>query len=307
MRELMSKNNNSADNTKELMERNSMTGRWVRRVSNDETLSINLIPQSFITIINNVVSYTDIGPIIEKISNERKNEQVEILEYIYNKIIDSLDNYRVYDKGIDKVFNHCENHASEFDNKIRAISKEFDYNFKHNNNNDLLLKISSAYLKVLFSYLFSSFILNKSKVKNENVIYSKLTSFKDYIQSVMEKIFIPQDQTGELDFEKSIYAEFIYGKKDIQELNLLSQHDTRFKNSLALIKEHNEGILNNNSIYKNKLAGSYSETKPEIIKFIMSLHTLLCDIDNLIKMREEIKNIEDEDIFKTYELRMKGD
>lgn len=296
-------NNNVSE---EVMLRDVRTGRWIKRSDKETALSSNLVPSSLITINNNVINYTDTNKIIEKIAKERKESRVVFLEDRFNKIVDSLDNYRAYGSGIEKVFDACESHAGEFDNRIRAIASDFDYEFKYNNENSVLLNISSAYLKILFSYIFSSFVLHKSKVKNETVIYTKLLSFKDCLQSIFEKILIPNSYHGDIVYSRSMYSLFIFGSMDIFYINELIKYDRRFENELILIKSHNKSLITkNNREYPNEVNLSVKfyqiENGEDKWNFINSLRVLLCDIDNLISIRDEIGNIEDETVFIEYE------
>ncbi|HDY8002509.1 TPA: hypothetical protein ACGUMO_004561 [Vibrio vulnificus] len=292
--------------SEELMLRDKSTGRWLKRVDEDFILSKNLVPSSFITVNNNLINYTDTNKIIQKIVQERKESRTVFLEDRFNRIIDSLDNYRAYGSGIEKVFDACENHASEFDNRIRALVGEFDYGFTYNNENSNLLNVSSAYLKVLFSYIFSSFVLHKSKVKNETVIYTKLESFKSYLQSVLERILIPYNYGNQLDYSESMYSNMIFGDLDIQYVTKLVQFDKRFDDELTLIKSHSVRLVSDSYSYQTDIRGSYKKIREsdEKFKYVSELYDLLCDIDRLILIREEIHSISDETIFLEYEAHL---
>ncbi|WP_221794678.1 hypothetical protein [Oceanobacter mangrovi] len=290
--------------SEELMLRDKSTGRWIKRVDEDVNLSKNLVPDTLITVNNNIINYTDTNRIIEKIVEVRKTSRIVFLEDKFNKVVDSLDNYRAYNVGIEKVFNACEEHSSEFDNRIRSIIGEFDYGFGYKNDNEHLLNVSSTYLKVLFSYIYSSFILHKDKVKNETVIYTKLESFKSYLQEVIERILIPTRFSHELDYRNSIYSNMIYGDMDIDNVRSLVKFDRRFSDELDLIKSHTKTLVGND--YCSDISGSfmrYSEYD-EKIKYVSGLYILLCDIDNLIKIRQEIHSITDKTIFIEYEANL---
>lgn len=295
-----------ANVSEELMLRDKSTGRWLKRVDEDFTLSKNLIPSSFITVNNNIINYTDTNKIIQKIVQERNVSRTVFLEDRFNKIIDSLDNYRAYGSGIEKVFDACESHASEFDNRIRAITSEFDYDFSYKNENSNLLNVSSAYLKVLFSYIFASFVLHKSKVKNETVIYTKLNSFKSYLQSVLERVLIPSRYDGNLNYSESMYSKMIFGKMEIQYVTKLVQFDRRFDDELTLIKCHSVSLVSNDYSSRPEISGSFKNfsTNNERFKYVSNLYDLLCDIDRLILIREEIHSISDEKIFLEYETHL---
>lgn len=289
--------------SEELMLRDKSTGRWIKRSDEDFTLSNNLVPSTFITVNNNVINYTDTNKIIQKIYQERKTSRIAFLEDKFNKIVDSLDNYRAYNVGIEKVFDACEEHSSEFDNRIRAIVEDFDYIFSRGNSNETLINVSSAYLKVLFSYIYSSFIIHKDKVKNETVIYSKLESFKSYLQKVLEQILIPTKHYGELDYSNSMYSNMIYGSMTINHISKLVKFDSRFSTELDLIKHHTKTLAKNDNYSGSELSGSfrcYSENDKRF-KYIVELHALLSDIDSLILIREEIHSINDDTIFVEYE------
>ncbi|HHX8512497.1 TPA: hypothetical protein ACVO12_004765 [Vibrio diabolicus] len=295
---------NMTNVSEELMLRDKSTGRWIKRVDEDVNLSKNLIPATLITVNNNIINYTDTNRIIEKIVEARKTSRIVFLEDKFNKVVDSLDNYRAYNVGIEKVFNACEEHSSEFDNRIRSIIGEFDYEFGYENDNKHLLNVSSAYLKILFSYIYSSFILHKDKVKNETVIYTKLESFKIYLQQVIESILIPTRLFDKLDYRNSMYSNMIYGNMNIDTVRSLVKFDTRFRDELDLIKNHTATLVENN--YCSDIFGSfnrYSEDD-EKYKYISDLYILLCDIDNLIKIRKEIDSITDETIFIEYEANL---
>ncbi|MFM5521987.1 hypothetical protein [Aeromonas jandaei] len=295
-----------ANVSEELMLRDKSTGRWLKRVDEDFTLSKNLIPSSFITVNNNIINYTDTNKIIQKIVQERNVSRTVFLEDRFNKIIDSLDNYRAYGSGIEKVFDACESHASEFDNRIRAITSEFDYDFSYKNENSNLLNVSSAYLKVLFSYIFASFVLHKSKVKNETVIYTKLNSFKSYLQSVLERVLIPSRYDGNLNYSESMYSKMIFGEMEIQYVTKLVQFDRRFDDELTLIKCHSVSLVSNDYSSRPEISGSFKNfsTNDERFKYVSNLYDLLCDIDRLILIREEIHSISDENIFLEYETHL---
>jgi hypothetical protein len=292
--------------SEELMLRDKSTGRWLKRVDEDFTLSKNLVPSSFITVNNNVINYTDTNKIIQKMVQERKESRTIFLEDRFNKIIDSLDNYRAYGSGIEKVFDACESHASEFDNRIRAIASEFDYDFSYNNENSNLLNVSSAYLKVLFSYIFASFVLHKNKVKNETVIYTKLESFKQYLQSVLEKVLIPSSYGNNLNYSESMYSNMIFGDMDIQYVTKLVKFDRRFDDELILIKNHSAQLVSRTYSSRPEISGDFKNfrTNDESFKYISDLCDLLCDIDRLILIREEIHSISDETIFLEYETHL---
>ncbi|MCT8862053.1 hypothetical protein [Shewanella xiamenensis] len=289
--------------SEELMLRDKSTGRWIKRSDEDFTLSKNLVPSTFITVNNNVINYTDTNKIIQKIDQERKTSRTAFLEDKFNKIVDSLDNYRAYNVGIEKVFDACEEHSSEFDNRIRAIVEDFDYSFSRGNSNGTLINVSSAYLKILFSYIYSSFIIHKDKVKNETVIYSKLESFKSYLQRVLENILIPKKYRDELDYSNSMYSNMIYGSMTINHISKLVKFDSRFSTELDLIKHHTKTLSDNDYYSRPELSGSYRcySEDDERFKYIVELHALLSDIDSLILIREEIHSINDDTIFVEYE------
>lgn len=295
-----------ADVSKELMLRDKVTGRWIKRADEDITLSKNLIPSTLITVNNNVINYTDTNKIIKKIVDERKVSRIVFLEDKFNKVIDSLDNYRAYNVGIEKVFDACEEHSSEFDNRIRSMIHEFDYEFSYKNNNESLINVSSAYLKILFSYIYSSFILHKDKVKNETVIFAKLESFKRYLQDVLEEILIPTKSNKELDYSKSLYSNMIYGEMPIESVRKLVNFDSRFSDELSLIKSHTKCLINHNYYDGPQLSGSFISyvENDEKIKYVSDLYALLCDVGNLISIRKEIQSISDETIFIEYEVNL---
>ncbi|HHE0568867.1 TPA: hypothetical protein ACN31N_000918 [Vibrio parahaemolyticus] len=297
----------SDDTSKELMLRDNKTGRFIKRLDEEVSLSQNLIPQSFVQITNNVIHYTDTNLIISKIISERKEEKVEQIESTYNKIIDCLDNCRAYKGGIEKVFNHCENHSSEFDNLIRKLASDFDMDFSYNNQNETILYISKAYLKVLFCYILSAFHTHKHKVKNETVIYGKLQSFKEYLQDVLEKTLIPNDDYNQPLYRKSMYGMIIHNNNvNINYMDTLVKYDRRFNTALDIVRTHSNNVLRISQYNNWEFHGTYEEynTEGEKVKYMKSLVSLLSDIDRLIEIRQEIDFIEDDEIFAQLEQQL---
>lgn len=291
--------------SKELMLRDSSSGRWIKRSEEEIDLSKNLIPKTLIQVIQNNINYADTSLIIRKIIECRDQEKIQDLENSFNNIIDSLDNYRAYSVGIEKVFNNCETGANEFDNQIRRMSQEFNTESIGKENIDNFLSPAKAYLKILFTYLYSAITLHNEKVQGETVIYGKLKNFKSYIQDLLERILIPSRGTR-LDYSKSLYPMFIYNQDfNIEYIETLARYDRRFETPLQIIRQVNSHKLNvvNYNYSIMKIDGDFGniDINDIKVKFVESLVALLSDIERLEHIRKEVSDIEDGKVLIAFE------
>ena len=292
--------------SKEVMLRDKGTGRWIKRSDDEVALSENCIPSTFIQIQQNTIHYTDTNLIINEIVKNRHNEKLNSLESTYNTIIDCLDNFRAYSTGIENVFENCEKYSSDFDNEIRRLVDEFDLSCDEKST-EVILDLSKAYLKILFSYMYAAFSLHKGKVKNETVIFGKITSFKEYIQNLLESLLIPSGYRNSLKYGESIYAMFIYEDGfNIEYLNDLIEFDRRFKTPLELIRKLNVNVLSGSKYGDLELSGRFQRygINSDSVEFVDSLVKLLRDIDRLHKMRTEIGDITEENVFIEFQLQL---
>lgn len=291
--------------SKEVMLRDNSSGRWIKRSEEEIDLSKNLIPKTLIQVIQNNINYTDTSLIIRKIIECRGQEKIQGLETSFNNIIDSLDNYRAYSVGVEKVFNNCETGANEFDNEIRRMSQELDTESMREDNVDNFLSPAKAYLKILFTYLYSAITLHKEKVQGETVIYGKLKNLKSYIQDLLERILIPS-RGRHLDYSKSLYPMFIYNKEfNIEYIETLARYDRRFESPLKIIREINFHKLSvgNYSHSTIRIDGEFEKIGIDDIKvkFMTSLIGLLSDIERLENIRKEVSDIEDRNVLIAFE------
>lgn len=294
--------------SEEVMLRDTKTGRWIKRLEKDLSLSDNFIPITFLQVVHNEIHYADTSFIISEIINHREKEKVEFIETAYNNILDCLDNYRAYSSGIEKVFTGCESSANEFDNKIRRMCEEIDHKKISELETDPFLNIVRAYIKVLFVYLYSALVLHKDKVKNETVIYGKIKNVKAYIQDILELILIPNNWNGsKRDYSLSVYPIFMYSPDlNIRYIDELTKYDRRFESSLEVIQDVNSATLDvvsrewdSNIEFTGKFEKMTSEN-PKIV-FIDELIKLLNDIDRLGNIREEIGDIDDLKVLKEFD------
>ncbi|RJL47145.1 hypothetical protein [Pectobacterium carotovorum] len=293
--------------SKELMLRSKKTGQWIKRSEQEVNLSDNYIPKTFIQVINNNIHYADTQIIISEIIKNRKEEKIYNFETIYNNILDYLENYKTYSSGIEKVFDGCESSANEFDNEIRRICSEINQKNLKDLDAVYFKNVTSGYIKILLIYLYSAIVLHKSKVKNEATIRMKIKNLKSYLQSALERILIPEEKHWDgqkLDFNSSLYSAFIYSPKlNIKYIDNLVKYDSRFANSLELVRCLNNGALNFSSKdYEPYISFSGKFKKKEVndfdISFIIILINLLEDVDRLQNIRDEMDNIEDINIFE---------
>jgi hypothetical protein len=296
--------------SKELMLRDGETGRWIRRSDEELSLSDNFIPSTLIQVVENRIYYADTNLIISEILKNRDKEKNEFLETKYNNILDCLDNTRVYSSGFDRVFNECELSANDFDNEIRRLTKGLDTSKIDEIISETLVNTTKAYIKILFTYLYSALVLHKDKVRGETVIIGKIKNLRSYLLDVLEATLIPKFYSGDLDYSSSIYLNFIYNSStNINYINALINHDRRFNNSLELVRKLNEATLKFSrkfpaiTVFTGEFNGLNIE-HPKM-KFIDALVKLLNDIDRLENIRQEIGHIDDVSILEEFDVQRK--
>jgi hypothetical protein len=307
--------------TADLMLRDNSNGHWVVRLEKDVPLSTNKIPQSLIQITNNEIHYTDPNFIIQQILASRNREKLQNLESYYNTIMDSLENYKTYTSGIEKVFDYCERNSNEFDNKIREMSLSFDFNeFQnnlqkdwnfHKNKENIQNKINeylapfSAYIKVLFAYIHSALIIHKHKVKSESVIIVKICNLQGYAQTILEAILMPKNKAGRPSFDESIYLSLIFDNNfQGNILEKFLQYDRRFLSAPDLVRSAAQDTMRMDNKYQTiKLEGEFNKTNPESLAFLFanSILELLKDIESLKNIRLELNKIDNDKVLQDYQ------
>ena len=313
---------NDKRHTAELMLRNVSSGKWVARIEKDVLLSSNKIPQSLIQITKNEIYYTDPGFIIEKILAARNKEKLQNLQGCYNTIMDSLENYKTYDSGIEKVFDYCEKNSNEFDNEIREISQFFKfYEFKKNilqhwqiQNNpqeiqrliDEFLAPFSAYVKVLFAYIHSALIIHKHKVKDEKVILGKICNLQAYTQVIFEKTVMPAARAGYESFDDSIYLSLIFDSEfDGEVLTNFFQHDRRFRTIPDLVRAAAKSAMAMKGEFNSiKVNGEFNKLSQQSLAFMLakSILELLSDIKNLKSIHLELTSVDSNEVLQDYQI-----
>jgi hypothetical protein len=299
-------------------------GTQVRDVANGHIVKVlkerekseNDIPPTFIQINNNYVYQTDLSSVLDIIAHNRNCNLYEDLEEKYNLVLDYLDSYCIYNSNLTKLHESCLEISVSFDNRIRRQVDEIRINDIENNDFSSFKGSLDAYVKVLFTYIVSTFLLHRGKFTADKVIISKIISFKKNINNLYEQLLVEskKDSNGVniIKMDNSLYTMYLFNDSySLINLDRLVRHDSRFSSSLdviAFFKKHFKtgSFKQRNSYYENNndkvlISVSTAEIPVESVrnKLANKLLNILEDIERLKEIREEIVNLEeikDEDV-----------
>ena len=306
------------------------SGTQIRDISNGQIVKVfkdhesgfNNIPSTFIQVHNNYVYQANLSPVIEAIAHNRENQVYELLEEQYNLAMDYLDSYSTYETGIEKVHQICLEMSVSFDNKIRREIETLEIKNIEEMNTERFLGSLNAYVKVLFSYIVSTYVLHREKFAKDKVIISKILSLENSVRGLYEQLLAESSKqknndgksTTIIPMKTSLYSMYLFHDDyDLNELDRLVQHDSRFSTSLQLVsffKEHfksghipsfgnhyDEGEVKI-SISTRKIASNSNRNK-----MANTLFLILEDINKLKEIRGEIvslKDVTNKDVLNTF-------
>lgn len=293
--------------------RDISNGQIVKVLKNNEE-STNNIPSTFIQIHHNYIYQADLSPVLDSISHERTLSVYNDLEEQYNLVLDYLDSFNTYETGIDKVHQICLEISVSFDNKIRRQIEELDINNLKQMDADRFIGSLNAYVKILFSYILSTYILHRNKFSKDKVIISKILSFEEKVRALYEQLLAKSNQRknndglliNQFDIEESLYSMYLFDNSyEISDLYRVVAQDSRFSTPLQLINffkihkksgrfsdEWHDYNSDNNEI-KISIRTKKIPKNENRNKIAVALMQILEDIDKLKNLREEIVNLED--------------
>lgn len=294
-------------------------GILIRDVSNGQIVKVlklkekssNHIPSTFIQVNQNYIYQADLSPILEAISHERESSVYNELEDQYNLVLDYLDSFNTYDTGIEKVYQICLEVSVLFDNNIRREIKGLDINELEKIDTKRFFGSLNAYIKILFSYIVSTYILHKDKFSKDKVIISKILNFKESVRKLYEQILAESIEKKEKDgtlkniitMQNSLYSMYLFNDKyELNDLDRMASQDSRFLTSLAVIEFFKKYLKNGQfqgegHYYNNDDELKISVKTKEISiesnrnKMALTLLGILEDIEKLEEIREEILNL----------------
>ncbi|SMY35188.1 hypothetical protein [Photobacterium andalusiense] len=307
-------------------------GTLIRDVSNGQIVkvlkkkeeSLNYIPSTFVQVHHNYIYQADLSPILEAISHERESSLYNELEEQYNLVLDYLDSFNTYNTGIEKVHQICLEISVSFDNKIRREIEALNIDELEKIDSERFVGSLNAYVKILFSYIVSTYILHRDKFSKDKVIISKILSFEGAVRSLYEQVLAKstkeKNKDGELiniiPMEESLYSMYLFNDDyDLHDLDRLVSYDSRFSTSLQLInffKKHfksgrfqGEGYGYRECDEELKISIKTKEISKESNrnKIAVVLLRILEDIEKLKEIREEVvslKNLPNEDVLQYY-------
>lgn len=307
-------------------------GILIRDVSNGQIVkvlkqkeeSLNHIPSTFVQVHHNYIYQADLSPILEAIAHERESSLYNELEEQYNLVLDYLDSFNTYNAGIEKVHQICLEISVSFDNKIRREIEALNIDELEKIDTDRFVGSLNAYVKILFSYVVSTYILHRDKFSKDKVIISKILSFEGAVRSLYEQVLAKsrkeKNKDGELiniiPMEESLYSMYLFNDDyDLHDLDRLVSYDSRFSTSLQLInffKKHfksgrfqGEGYGYRESDEELKISIKTKKISKESNrnKIAIVLLRILEDIEKLKEIREEVvslKNLSNEDVLQYY-------
>ncbi|ELF6907032.1 hypothetical protein RA806_003508 [Vibrio cholerae] len=291
--------------------RDTANGQIVK-VLKQQDPGLNHIPSTFIQVHNSYVYQADLSPIIEAIAHSRECGVYDELEEQYNLAMDYLDAYVTYETGIEKVYQICLEIAVSFDNKIRREIESIEVKDIENINKERFLGSLNAYVKILFSYIVSTFLLHNDKFYKDKIIISKILNFERYVRTLYEQLLAESHVEQKWDGSKttiipmsySLYSMYLFHEDyDLLELENFVKHDSRFSTPLDVInffKTHfKSGRIPNHKDLYNSDSVEISVSTVNINKnsnrctIAKALYQILEDIEKLKGVREEIVTLKD--------------
>jgi len=303
-------------------------GILIRDVSNGQIVkvlkqkeeSLNHIPSTFVQVYHNYIYQADLSPILEAISHERESSLYNELEEQYNLVLDYLDSFNTYNTGIEKVHQICLEISVSFDNKIRREVEALNIDELEKIDTERFVGSLNAYVKILFSYIVSTYILHRDKFSKDKVIISKILSFEGAIRSLYEQVLAKsrkeKNKDGEsiniIPMEESLYSMYLFNDDyDLHDLDRLVSYDSRFSTSLQLINFFKEnfksgrfqgegyGYRDSDGELKISIKTKVISKESNRNKIAIVLLRILEDIEKLKEIREEVislKNFSNEDM-----------
>lgn len=295
-------------------------GILIRDVSNGQIVkvlkqkeeSLNHIPSTFIQAHHNYIYQADLSPILEAISHQRESSVYNELEDQYNLVLDYLDSFNTYDTGIEKVHQICLEISVSFDNKTRREIENLDINKLEKIDTEIFVGSLNAYVKILFSYIISTYILHRDKFSKDKVIISKILSFEGSVRALYEQVLAEsrkeKKNNGELidviPMQDSLYSMYLFNDSyDLHHLDRIVSHDSRFSTSLQVInffKKHFKsgsfqgegyGYNHNDNELKISVKAKNISIESNRNKMAFTLLRILEDIEKLKAIREEIVSL----------------
>ncbi|RYY02184.1 MAG: hypothetical protein EOO53_14205 [Gammaproteobacteria bacterium] len=292
-------------------------GTLIRDVSSGQIVKVlkkkeesnNNIPSTFIQVHHNYIYQADLSPVLQAISHEKKLSVYNDLEEQYSLVLDYLDTFNTYETGIEKLHQICLEISVSFDNKIRREIQGLDVDKLEKIDTEQFIGSLNAYVKILFSYILSTYILHRRKFAKDKVIISKILSFEKFVRDLYEQLLVKSNQKNNdtyFTMENSLYSMYLFDDSyDISDLDRIVSQDSRFSTSLQVV-----GFFK-----KHKKSGNFSKQQPSYHyssddelkisistsrlpyngnrnKIAVALMNILEDTDKLKELREEIMNLE---------------
>ncbi|MEQ5274793.1 hypothetical protein [Proteus terrae] len=296
-------------------------GTLIRDISNGQIVKVlknnnestNNIPSTFIQIHHNYIYQADLSPVLDAISQQRTLSIYNDLEEQYNLVLDYLDSFNTYETGIEKVHQICLEISVSFDNKIRRQIEELDIDNLEKIDVVQFIGSLNAYIKILFSYILSTYILHRSKFSKDKVIISKILSVENSVRALYEQLLAQSNQKKNTDgvlttyftMKESLYSMYLFDDSyEISDLDRVVTQDSRFSTPLEVIsffkRHHKVGHFsgewhdfnNGDDEIKISIRTKRIVENGNRNKIAVALMKILEDIDKLKDLREEIVSLE---------------
>lgn len=240
-------------------------GVLIRDISNGQILkviksseeSVNGIPSTLIQINNTIIYQADLQTILKNIAEYFKVIMFENLEEEYHKVLDCLALYCSYGDDLKDVHVSCRDASISFGNKIKKFIDAIKVDKIDDVNVDVLFGALDAYIKILFIYIASSYLLQGAKFKSDKVIIGKIIDLESCVRSLYERLLAElrsePDGSVTLNTGESLYSMYLFDVNyDVGRLDRLVKQDSRFNSALDVV-----------ALYKKNNSSGYPSTTNE--------------------------------------------
>ncbi|MCY1219389.1 hypothetical protein D9M68_58490 [compost metagenome] len=273
--------------------RNPENGQIVKFFHEPEAIPSSL-PVSLVQINQNIIYQADLPEFLRAIDELRAAQIYDDLEGHYTLTLDYLTEYRTYGKNSDlaSLRTACLRAAADFDRRITKLSA--DLQPLEENDIEIFFAALNAYVRLLFIFIISSALENKSNFSRDRLILQKITNFRAALTPLYERV-AAKTWNGRFSIEDSIYAALLYSKNyDQRELESFIAHDTRFASSSDIVSHFKRNVITESS-YNSPIVtvsisfrADASWMSSRRYDIATQLRNVLEDINRLERMRMEI-------------------
>ena len=261
--------------------------------------SQNTIPQSFIQINHNYAIVDNFQKTINLMKQIKFLDRSEKLEEQYSQVFNLLSSINMDKSLATDLFKKCLDAISIFDVTLlkNAEMLNLDKIEKESDKFDVFLDSVNAYLRVMYVYLYSTFLCYGEKSTDESVILKNINSLESKLQSIYQYILLPIKGKYAY-FDEGVYSLLIlnsnFDAKLLEEVVYFdNRHDT-VSSLLHYLKTNNflkRQDLSGSTRYYYDIPNEYEKSTDCVAhKVIKGLVDIFYDIDHLKKIRTEFDN-----------------